>query len=68
MTKDGVIVLFLDSAILQQIGQIIAEVFHQLSTQIVNKVNHLELNLYKRTRGPWTAMLALIKVDGIAHN
>ena len=45
MTKDGVIVLFLDSAILQQIGQIISEDSHQFSTQIVNKVNHLELNL-----------------------
>ena len=42
--KDGAIVLFLDSAILQHIGQLISEGFHQFSTQLVNKVNHLEWN------------------------
>ena len=35
MTKDGVIVLFLDSAILQQIGEIISEDFNQFSIQPV---------------------------------
>ena len=46
--KDGAIVLFLDSAILQHIGQLTSEGFHQFSTKLVHAVYLISAGRYRQ--------------------